>query len=72
MAQYYVTTKNLSKAKTIIDAVLNFSTDLGFLPEEGDVKTGEPLGNIPQTFVHASLMGVILDYKEAALPIKSG
>lgn len=72
MAQYYVTAKHIDKAKAIIDAVLNFSTDLGFLPEEGDVKTGEPLGNIPQTFVHASLMGVILDYKEAALPIKSG
>jgi GH15 family glucan-1,4-alpha-glucosidase len=65
MAQYYLTAKNIPKAKTIIDAVLSFSTDLGFLPEEGDVKTGEALGNIPQTFVHASLMGVILDYKDA-------
>lgn len=65
MAQHYVMMKNLDKAKCIIDAVLAFSTDLGFLPEEGDVKTGEALGNLPQTFVHSSLMGVILDYKEA-------
>lgn len=65
MAQYYVMAKDLEKARTIIDAVLQFSTDLGFLPEEGDVKTGELLGNIPQTFVHSSLIGVILDYKEA-------
>lgn len=55
--------KDLKKAKTIIDAVLQFSTDLGFLPEEGDLKTGELLGNIPQTFVHSLLIRVILDYK---------
>jgi GH15 family glucan-1,4-alpha-glucosidase len=65
MAQYYLTLKNTTKAKTIIDTVLGFSTDLGFLPEEGNVRTGEPLGNIPQTFVHASLMGAILDYQDA-------
>lgn len=65
MAQYYILLNDLPKAKVIIDAVLQFSTDLGFLPEEGDVKRGEPLGNLPQTFVHASLMGAILDYKDA-------
>lgn len=65
VAQYYVMLKDLKKAKTIIDAVLQFTTDLGFLPEEGDVRTGELLGNIPQTFVHSSLMGVILDYNAA-------
>jgi GH15 family glucan-1,4-alpha-glucosidase len=52
-------------AKTIIDAVLKFSNDLGFLPEEGDVKTGEILGNIPQTFVHSSFIRVVLDYRNA-------
>jgi len=65
VAQYYVMLKDLKKAKTIIDAVLQFLTDLGFLPEEGDVKTGELLGNIPQTFVHSSLMGIIMDYNAA-------
>lgn len=68
MAQYYVMAKDLEKARIIIDGVLQFSTDLGFLPEEGDIETGELLGNIPQTFVHSSLIGVILDYKEAAKP----
>ena len=65
MAQYYLMRKDLEKARTIVDAVLQFSTDLGFLPEEGDVKTIALLGNIPQTFVHSLLIGVILDYKEA-------
>lgn len=66
MAQYFVMLKDLYKAKRIIDAVLEFATDLGMLPEEGCIKSGEPLGNIPQTFVHASLIGVILDYNKAA------
>jgi GH15 family glucan-1,4-alpha-glucosidase len=65
MAQYYVMVRNLDKAKRIIDAVLKFSNDLGFLPEEGDVETGEMLGNIPQTFVHSSFIGVVLDYRNA-------
>ncbi len=62
MAQYYLCLNDLEKAKTIVDAVLEFSTDLGFLPEEGDVKTGELLGNIPQTFVHSSLISVLLEF----------
>lgn len=65
MAQYYLLTNKLQAAKTIVDAVLAYSTDLGFISEEGDVPTGSMLGNIPQTFVHASLMSVILDYNKA-------
>ena len=65
MALYYIGINNVNKAKSIMDAVLNFATDLGFLPEEGNVKTGEPLGNIPQAFVHASLIGAILRYNKA-------
>lgn len=65
MALYYIGINNLNKAKSIIDAVLSFSTDLGFLPEEGNVKTGELLGNLPQAFVHASLIGAIVRYNKA-------
>lgn len=65
MALYYIGVNDLPKAKRIIDAVLGFSTDLGFLPEEGNVKTGELLGNLPQAFVHASIIGAILRYNEA-------
>ncbi|WP_373330690.1 hypothetical protein [Salmonirosea aquatica] len=38
---------------------------MGYLAEEGNVATGEMLDNFPQTFVHASLMGVIVDLNEA-------
>lgn len=72
MALYYIMLKDLSKAKRIMDAVLGFATDLGFLPEEGVIATGEPLGNMPQTFVHASLIGAIVDYNNAIHEIKDG
>lgn len=65
VAQHFVMLGNLEKAKSIIDACLHLSTDLGFLAEEGNMENGEMLGNFPQTFVHASLMGVILDYNKA-------
>ena len=67
MAQYYIMCNHLDKAKTIIDAALKFSTDLFFFAEEGDVPTGDMLGNFPQTFVHASFIGTVLDYKNALL-----
>ncbi|MPR32489.1 glycoside hydrolase family 15 protein [Salmonirosea aquatica] len=65
VAQYYVMLDELEKARRIIDAALEFANDLGYLAEEGNVATGEMLGNFPQTFVHASLMGVIVDLNEA-------
>ncbi len=61
MAQYQIMAGDLDKAQRIIDAVLAFSNDLGFFSEEGDPGTGEMLGNFPQTFVHASFIGVMLD-----------
>ncbi len=61
MAQYYIMINYLKKAEKIIDAALEFSNDLGFFAEEGDLKRKEMLGNFPQTFVHASFIGSILD-----------
>jgi GH15 family glucan-1,4-alpha-glucosidase len=65
VAQYYVMRDDFVKARQIIEATLRFANDLGYLAEEGDVATGEMLGNFPQTFVHASLMGVIVDLHAA-------
>lgn len=63
MAQYYIMLKDKTKALEIINAVLKFSNDLGFFAEEGDIKTGEMLGNFPQAFVHASFIGAVIDLK---------
>lgn len=65
MAQYWVMRSNWDKVETIFHAALEFMNDVGIMPEEGDPETGEWLGNLPQTFVHASLIGLIIDYKHA-------
>jgi GH15 family glucan-1,4-alpha-glucosidase len=63
MAQYYVYRKNLDKARTILNEVLKYSTDLGFMSEEADVDGERMIGNLPQTFVHASFIGAVIDLK---------
>ncbi len=65
VAQYWVMRKEWDKVETILGAALRFMNDVGIMPEEGDPKTGEWLGNLPQTFVHASFIGAVIDYKEA-------
>jgi GH15 family glucan-1,4-alpha-glucosidase len=65
VAQYWVMRREWDKVKTILEAALRFMNDVGIMPEEGNPETGEWLGNLPQTFVHASLIGAIIDYKKA-------
>lgn len=65
VAQYWVMRRDWEKVETILGAALRFMNDVGIMPEEGNPETGEWLGNLPQTFVHASLIGAIIDYKKA-------
>ena len=65
VAQYWVMRRDWNKVESILGAALRFMNDVGIMPEEGDPATGEWLGNLPQTFVHASLIGTIIDYKHA-------
>lgn len=65
VAQYWVMRKDWEKVEATLGAALRFMNDVGIMPEEGDPVTGEWLGNLPQTFVHASLIGAIIDYKHA-------
>ncbi|CAM3741070.1 glycoside hydrolase family 15 protein [Deinococcus frigens] len=64
VAQYWVM-RDPARARVILDAVLACASDLGLLPEMADPRTREPLGNYPQTFVHAALIGVVVDLAEA-------
>lgn len=64
VAQYWVMRRNEEKFKQTMEAALAFMNDVGLMPEEGDPDTGAYLGNIPQTFVHASLIGAVIDYKK--------
>ncbi|RDV16606.1 glycoside hydrolase family 15 protein [Pontibacter diazotrophicus] len=65
VAQYWVMRRDWDKVEAILAAALRFMNDMGIMPEEGDPVTGEWLGNLPQTFVHASLIGTVIDYKNA-------
>ena len=65
VAQYWVMRRDWEKVEAILGAALSFMNDVGIMPEEGEPETGEWLGNLPQTFVHASLIGAIIDYKHA-------
>jgi GH15 family glucan-1,4-alpha-glucosidase len=65
VAQYWIMRKDLERARQILEAALAYANDLGFFAEEADPKTGQMLGNFPQTFVHAALIGAVIDYKNA-------
>ncbi|MEX2346520.1 MAG: glycoside hydrolase family 15 protein [Balneolaceae bacterium] len=65
VAQYWVMRRDWDKVKAILEAALRFMNDVGIMPEQGDPETGEWLGNLPQTFVLASLIGTIIDYKHS-------
>jgi GH15 family glucan-1,4-alpha-glucosidase len=56
---------DIDRAERILDAVLDCGNDLGLLPEEADPDTGEMLGNFPQAFVHAALVGLAVDLRNA-------
>lgn len=65
VAQYWVMRNDLTRARRILDAALAYSNDLGFFAEEADPQSGEMLGNIPQAFTHAALIGAVIDYERA-------
>jgi GH15 family glucan-1,4-alpha-glucosidase len=70
MAQYYVYRKELDKAREIIDEALKYATDFGFFSEEADVENKRMIGNIPQSFVHASFIGAVIDLKNEIQKLK--
>jgi alpha,alpha-trehalase len=65
MAQYWVMRREFQQVYAILDTALMYANDLGLFAEEADVQTGQMLGNFPQTFVHASFIGVVIDLKTA-------
>lgn len=65
VAQYWVMRGELDRVRRILDAALAYANDLGLFAEEADSRTGTMLGNFPQAFVHASLIGVVTDLAAA-------
>lgn len=65
VAQYWVMRRDLPRARAMLEAALEYATDLGFFAEEADPASIAMLGNFPQTFVHASFIGAVIDYRDA-------
>lgn len=65
VAQYWIVRGELARARTLMDAALRYANDLGLLSEEADPDSAQPLGNFPQSFVHAALVGAALDLRAA-------
>lgn len=71
VAQYWVMRGDLDRAEAILRAGLAYANDLGLFGEEAQPGTVRMLGNFPQSFVHAALIGAVIDLK-AALEQHSG
>ncbi|GAB2774161.1 glycoside hydrolase family 15 protein [Rhabdobacter roseus] len=65
VAQYYVRAQKYPKAEAIIEAALQYTTDLGFFAEEVDLDHRRMMGNIPQSFVHAAFIDAVVDLRNA-------
>ena len=56
----------VAEARSLFESVLRRTNDLGLLGEEIDVRTGEQLGNFPQGFSHAALIGAAANLERAS------
>ena len=65
VAQYWVMRGDLERAQAIIKAGIAQANDLGLLSEEANPRSGAMLGNIPQAFAHAGLIGAVFDLNTA-------
>ncbi|GAA4401673.1 glycoside hydrolase family 15 protein [Nibrella viscosa] len=65
VAQYWIMRKEYAKTTRIIDAALAYMNDVGLFAEEADPDSRCMLGNFPQSFVHAALIGAAIDLNNA-------
>lgn len=61
MAQYYVRTGNVAKARSYIDWTMQHTTESGTLPEQINPSDGSSLSVSPLVWSHAELANTILD-----------
>lgn len=66
MVQCLAKLGEVERARERFEQITAFSNDLGILAEEGDPRTGEPLGNLPQAFSHVGLINSAWEISVAA------
>ena len=64
-ADYLARKGDLDAAEARIAALVDTANDLGLMAEELDPETGAQLGNFPQGFSHAGLIGALLALRDA-------
>lgn len=62
MAQYYIQSRDIGRAKELIDWSIAHSYDSGALSEQLDPSTGISVGVTPLVWSHAELINAVLDY----------
>ncbi len=67
LARVYLRTGERKKAEDTISALLERSTELQLLGEHVDVRTSEPMGNLPQLFPHAGLVQALSEFRRIEL-----
>lgn len=66
MVQCLAKLGEIDRARERFEQVTAYANDLGILAEEGDSRTGEPLGNVPQAFSHVGLINAAWEITMAA------
>jgi len=61
VAQYYIRTKQLDKAKQYVDWMLKHALPSGMLSEQLNPVDGTPIGVTPLVWTHAELVNTVLD-----------
>lgn len=66
MVQCLAKLGEVDRARERFEQITAYANDLGILAEEGDPRTGEPLGNLPQAFSHVGLINAAWDISVAS------
>lgn len=57
---YLISLGKPQEAEKLMEKLISFANDVGLMNEAVDVKTLQPLGNMPQAFSHAGLVNAII------------
>lgn len=65
LADCHARAGNLDRAREVFAAAASHANDVGLLAEEVDLRTGEPIGNFPQTISHVGLVSAAWSIERA-------
>jgi GH15 family glucan-1,4-alpha-glucosidase len=66
LADCHARAGNLERAREVFAAAASHANDVGLLAEEVDLRTGEAIGNFPQTISHVGLVSAAWSIERAA------